>query len=134
MTTNKKHNYKLSDDDKKSILLEYQLNHSKENIKAICNKYSITKQSIYDLVKKTSTENINELTTNSIKDYNENFTKRANEIIALMLERLYKQVKEDDKITIAQLTTSLGILYDKMRLNTNSSTSNSSININIKIE
>lgn len=131
----KKHNYKLSKDDKKAILLEYELNHNKENILAICNKYSISKRCLYDLVNKTTPENKQEIVENSITDYKDNFTKRANEIIALMLDRLYNEVKNNDnKITIAQLTTSLGILYDKMRLNDNQSTSNQSININIKIE
>lgn len=129
-----KHNYKLTKDDKKAILLEYQLNNSKENIQAITQKYGISKRCMYDIVNKTTSEDRNEIITNSIKDYQSNFTKRANEIIALMLDRLYKQVQNDEKITIAQLTTSLGILYDKMRLNDNQSTSNQSININIKIE
>ena len=129
--SDKKHNYKLSSEDKKAILLEYDFNHNRDNIKAICSKYNITRQSLYNIVNQNKDGN-NEI---CITDHKENFTKRANEIIALMLDRLYKEIKDtDNKITIAQLTTSLGILYDKMRLNDNQSTSNSSININIKID
>ena len=116
----------LSIEDKQAILLEYELNHTNSNIQAICNKYQITRQTIYDLIKKKE--------ENSIIDYQSNFTKKANEIIALMLDRLENELKTSDKINISQLSTSLGILYDKARLNDNKSTSNSSININIKIE
>ena len=134
MTTNKKHNYKLSVSDKKAILLDYQLDHTKENIQAIMNKYDISKRAIYDIVNKYDDKEKALILADSIKDYSSNFTKKANEIIALMLDRIEKQVKSDDKIQLSQLVTSLGILYDKMRLNDNQSTSNSSININIKIE
>ena len=116
----------LSIEDKQAILLEYELNHTNSNIQAICNKYQITRQTLYDLIKKKE--------ENSIIDYQSNFTKKANEIIALMLDRLENELKTSEKINISQLSTSLGILYDKMRLNDNQSTSNSSININIKIE
>lgn len=126
---NKKHNYKLSNEDKQAILLEYDIDHKRDNIKAICSKYNISRRTLYNIINKNK-EN-NEL---CITDYKENFTKRANEIIAIMLERLEKEVKSDNNINISQLTTSLGILYDKMRLNDNQSTSNSSININIKID
>lgn len=125
----KKHNYKLSKDDKKAILLEYELNHTKDNIASICNKYNITRQSLYNIVNQSKEDNL------SITDYSNNFTKRANEIITLMLDRLYNEIKNtDNKLTISQLTTSIGILYDKLRLENNQSTSNQSININIKIE
>lgn len=127
MNTGKRKN-KLSIDDKKAILLEYQLNHTNENIKAICDNYLITKRTLYDIVNKYKNEN-------SIIDYSSNFTEKANQIISKMLERIEKQVQDpNEKIQLSQLVTSLGILYDKMRLNDNQSTSNSSININIKIE
>lgn len=117
---------KLSDTDKQAILLEYDLNHTNENIKAICDNYKITRQTIYNLIKQNE--------DNSIIDYKSNFTKKANVIIAKMLNRIESSIDSDDKIQLSQLVTSLGILYDKMRLNDNQSTSNSSININIKID
>ena len=89
---------------------------------------------MYDVVNKYSDKDKAIILSDSIKDYSSNFTKKANEIIALMLDRIESQVKSDDKIQLSQLVTSLGILYDKLRLNENQSTSNSSININIKIE
>jgi len=125
---------KLSNDDRKAILLEYQCNHTNENIQAICQKYSISKRAMYDVINKYDDKDKALILSDSIKDYSSNFTKKANEIIALMLDRIEKEVKSDDKIQLSQLVTSLGILYDKLRLNENQSTSNSSININIKIE
>ena len=123
-----KRSSKLTEEQKQSILLEYNFNHTNENIKAICDNYKITRQTIYDIVKK------NKDNENSIIDYKSNFTKKANIIIAKMLNRIENSVDSEDKIQLSQLVTSLGILYDKMRLNDNQSTSNSSININIKID
>lgn len=134
MTTIRKHNYKLSEDDRKAIVLEYQLNHTNENIQAIMNKYAISRRAVYDVVNKFDDKEKALILADSIKDYKGNFTKKANEIIAIMLDRIEYQVKNDDKIQLSQLVTSLGILYDKLRLNENQSTSNNSININIKIE
>lgn len=117
----------LSVEDKQAILLEYELNHTKTNIANICTNYNITKQTIYDIIKQSKNDN-------TIIDYKSNFTKRTNIIIAKMLNRLEKEIDNADNINISQLSTSLGILYDKMRLNDNQSTSNQSININIKID
>lgn len=125
---------KLTNDDRKAILLEYQCNHTNESIQAICQKYNISKRAMYDVINKYDDKTKAMILTDSIKDYSSNFTKKANEIIATMLDRIEKEVKSDDKIQLSQLVTSLGILYDKLRLNENQSTSNSSININIKIE
>jgi hypothetical protein len=52
----------------------------------------------------------------------------------MVFDRMEKQLQEDDKITLSQLSTTLGIMYDKSRLENNLSTSNNSININIKVE
>ena len=52
----------------------------------------------------------------------------------MVFDRLEKQIMEDDRATLSQLSTTLGILYDKSRLENNLSTENKSININIKIE
>lgn len=121
--------YKLTKEQKKDILLSYTLDNSKENIKALCDKYNITRQTIWNISKDNKIKN-----DISIIDNTQNFTKRANAIMQQILDRLEEQIKKDDKATIAQLTTALGILYDKSRLENNLSTSNNSININIKIE
>ena len=127
MSTNKQC-YKLSNDDKKDILLAYNLDNSNDNIQAICKKYNITRQTIWNISKD---KKINQ----SITEYKQSFTEKTNRIIAIMLERIEKEVSnKDNKIALSQLVTSLGILYDKMRLNDNQSTSNQSININIKID
>lgn len=121
---------KLSDDQRKEILLQYKLDNSKNNIAKICKDYNITKQTIFNIAKSDITQEIEQ----SIIDNQSNFTKRAEKIIQMVFDRLEKQLLEDDKATLSQLSTTLGILYDKSRLENNLSTSNNAININIKVE
>jgi endonuclease III len=119
---------KLTEEQRKDILLSYKLDNSKVNIAKLCTDYGITKQTIFNIAKK-DIEGCNSI----IKDTS-NFTKRANEIIEQAFDRLETRLNEDDKATISQLATLIGILYDKSRLEQNLSTNNSSININIKVE
>ena len=70
----------------------------------------------------------------SINESKSEFTKRTSEIIKHLLDRIEDEVINGDKITLSQLSTTLGILYDKSRLEDNLSTENKSINININIE
>lgn len=119
---------KLTDTQRQEILLSYKLDNSKVNIAKLCSEYGITKQTIFNIAKKDIESN------NSIIKDTSNFTKRANEIIEKAFDRLEDRLKEDDKATISQLATLIGILYDKSRLEQNLSTNNSSININIKVE
>ena len=121
---------KLSDEQRKEILLQYKLDNSKNNIAKICKDYNITKQTIFNIAKSDIKKEIEQ----SITDNSSNFTKRANKIIQMVFDRLEKQLLEDDKATLSQLSTTLGILYDKSRLENNLSTSNNAININIKVE
>ena len=100
----------------------------------ICSKYNITRQYVYKLLKTISENQKNEMINESIKEYQRQFTKKASVIIDKLLDRIKKELDTTDKIQLSQLTTSLGILYDKTRLNENLSTSNNSININIKID
>ena len=46
MQSKSKQCYKLSNEDKKDILLAYNLDNSNDNIQAICKKYNITRQTI----------------------------------------------------------------------------------------
>ena len=133
-TTPKKHNYKLTPEDKKNILIDYVLDRTKTNAMSICQKYSISERALFDIVNKASDEQKNAIVEESIKEYRANFSKKTTIIIDRLLDRINKEIETADKIQLSQLTTSLGILYDKMRLNENLSTSNNSININIKIE
>ena len=121
---------KLTEEDRKVIIESVKLNNSKQNIQKLCNDYNITRQYIYKLVKKDVQNNIEQNTQNNGLE----FTKKANHIIELVFERIEKELKENDKITLSQLSTTLGILYDKSRLENNLSTSNNAININIKVE
>jgi molecular chaperone GrpE (heat shock protein) len=127
---NNKKCYKLTKEDKKAIMLAYKLDNSKENIQALCNKYNITRQTIWNISKSKDQE-----IEKSIKEYQESFTKKANKIIDVLLDRVYEQAtNKEEKIQLSQIVTSIGILYDKTRLNENLSTSNNSIKIDIKIE
>lgn len=121
---------KLSEEQRKEILLQYKLDNSKNNIAKICKEYNITKQTIFNIAKSDITKEIEQ----SITDNSSNFTKRAEKIIQMVFDRIEKEIQEGDKITLSQLSTTLGILYDKSRLENNLSTSNNAININIKVE
>jgi transposase len=121
---------KLTLEQRKEIITAYKLDNTKENIQAICNKYNITKQYIYKLLKSDIVKDVDK----SITESKQEFTKRANEIIKKLLDRIEEKALYDDKTTLSQLSTTLGILYDKSRLENNLSTSNNDVQIHIKIE
>lgn len=121
---------KLSEEQRQDIITSYKLDNSKTNISKLCNDYNITKQYIFKLAKSEAAKDIEK----SITEVKPEFTKRVNEIIEKLLNRIDYEIENGDKITLSQLSTTLGILYDKSRLENNLSTSNSSININIKVE
>jgi len=121
---------KLSDEQKKDLILDYTLDNSKKNAKRLIDKYGISERRLYQIIKENKSKEIEQ----SIKDNSSDFSKRANKIIQMVFDRLEKQLLEDDKATLSQLSTTLGILYDKSRLENNLSTSNNSINIKIKVE
>ncbi len=121
---------KLTEEQRKNIITSYKLDNSKSNINKLCHDYNITRQYIFKLAK---SELSKEVEKNIIESKGE-FTKRVNEIIEKVLDRIDKEVMNGDKITLSQLSTTLGILYDKSRLENNLSTSNNAININIKVE
>lgn len=130
-----KHNYKLSEEDRKLIVLDYTLNHTNDNIYNICNRYSISKRTLYDILHKYTQKEKNEIIEESIKSYKRNFTKRTTHLINKALDKLEQQLEQDnDNINLSQLSTTIGILYDKSRLEENLSTSNQSFNININID
>ena len=121
---------KLSDEQRRDIITKYKLDNSKSNINKICNDYGITRQYIFKLAKSDTAKELEK----SINESKQQFTKRVDKIIVQILDRIEKEVLEGDKITLSQLSTTLGILYDKSRLENNLSTSNNAININIKVE
>ena len=121
---------KLTEEQRQDIITSYKLDNSKNNIEKICKDYDITKQYIFKLAKSEAAKDIEK----SITEVKPEFTKRVNEIIEKLLNRIDYEIENGDKITLSQLSTTLGILYDKSRLENNLSTSNNSININIKVE
>ena len=121
---------KLTKEQRKELVLEYRLDNSKANIKRLANKYNITERRLFQIVKEDKNKEIVQNITES-KDY---FTKRANEIIKLAMDRIEQEILNGDKVTLSQLSTTLGILYDKSRLENNLSTSNNEVKISIKIE
>lgn len=117
---------KLSQQDRKEIVISHYLNNSKENISYLMNKYNISKTALYDVINhKESSE--------YIKEYQPNLTKKFETIINKALEKLDYSVNSED-IKPLDLVKIIGILYDKSRLENNLSTENKSINININIE
>lgn len=132
---NYKHNYKLTEEDKKNIVLEYTLNRSKTTANSICKKYSISRKTMYTVLNSFNQKEKNAIVDESIKEYKQNFTKKSHAIINKALEKINEKLEKDaENVNLNQLSTTIGILYDKTRLEDNLSTSNNSININIKIE
>lgn len=121
---------KLTKEQTQDLILDYTLDNSKKNAKRLIDKYGISERRLYQIIKDNKSKEIEQSITDNASD----FSKRANKIIQMVFDRLEKQLQEDDKATLSQLSTTLGILYDKSRLENNLSTSNNSININIKVE
>ena len=125
-----KHNYKLTQEDIKDIMLYYYLDNRKQTRQEILDKYNISKQTYYNIIK--DKKNI-ELINKDITEARQNFTKKSEIIIDKALNTINKNIDNGD-INNKDLITITGILYDKTILENNLSTSNNSININIKIE
>lgn len=120
---------KLNNEQRQAIILSAKLDNSKENILKLCKEYDITKQYVYKLLRQDAKKD-----SNSIIESSSEFTKKADHIIELVFDRLERELENNEKITLSQLSTTLGILYDKSRLENNLSTSNKAIEINIKVE
>lgn len=130
LARSKKHNYKLSPDDIKEIMLYYYLDNTKATRQEILDKYNISKQTYYNIIKdKKNIEAINK----DITQARQNFTRKSEIIIDKALNKINNKIDKDD-VSPKDLITITGILYDKTRLEQNLSTSNNSININLKIE
>ena len=125
-----KYNYKLTNEDKQSIVLEYYLNRSKQSIKELSNKYNVSTRRLYQIIKD---EKYQKEVNNYITECKNNFTKKTTILINKAIDKLQDKLETEDP-NIKDLTTTIGILYDKNRLENNLSTSNNSISINIKVE
>lgn len=125
-----KKTHKLSEEDIKDIMLYYYLDNSKSTLKELLQKYNISESYYYRLVKN---KNNIELINKDITESKKLFSKKTEIIINKILNKVNSKVDTEDA-SIKDLITSMGILYDKNRLEQNLSTSNNSININLKIE
>ena len=129
-----KHNYKLSEEEVNNILIDYYIDKSNTNVMNICNKHNISKQWLYQLVKKNK-NSLDKRVEKVINRNRQNFTKKSEALINKALTRLNKELEDESKdININQLSTMLGILYDKTALEQGKATSNNAFNINIKID
>ena len=128
--TRTKHNYKLTQEDIKDIMLYYYLDNTKQTRQDILDKYNISKQTYYNIIKDKKNK---ELIDKDITAARQNFTRKSEIIIDKALNKINKNI-DSDNVNNKDLITTLGILYDKTRLENNLSTSNNSININLKIE
>jgi hypothetical protein len=121
---------KLTENQRKEIVLAYRLDSSKRNAQRLTQEYGITERRLFQILKEDKDKELDKSILSNVSD----FSKRANEIVQLALDRLEDMIVNDEKATISQVSTAIGILYDKSRLEQNLSTSNNSININIKVE
>lgn len=127
-----KHNYKLQPGDIAEIMTEYLLDRSTPNVERLTKKYNISRSRFYQVVRDKRNK---ELLEESIKKNKQNFTKKCDVIINKALKRLNNELDNPNaEININQLTTALGILYDKSRLEDGLSTANQELHINIKID
>ena len=127
--SNKK-THKLSQEDIREIMLYYYLDNTKSTLKEVLNKYNISKEYYYRLVKK---EDNKKLIDNYITENRKLFTKKSELIIDKALNKINKNI-DSGEVNNKDLITITGILYDKTRLEQNLSTQNNAISINIKIE
>lgn len=125
-----KQTHKLTDEDIKDIMLYYYLDNNKATRQEVLDKYNISKEYYYRLVKN---EKNKQLIEKYITESRQLFTKKSEIIINKILNKVNSKVDNEDA-SIKDLITSMGILYDKTRLENNLSTSNNSISINIKVE
>ena len=131
-----KYNYKLSQEDKEAILIDYYINNKKENINSICDRYNISRAYLYKLINNYKDKGLYEkIINNSITENRRKFAKKVDAIMNKALDRINNELNDEEKeININQLTTTLGILYDKNALETGKATSNQEIHINVKID
>lgn len=127
--TNKR-THKLSQEDVRDIMLYYYLDNTKQTRQEILDKYNISKEYYYRLIKN---EKNKELIEKYITEQRQLFTKKSEVIIDKALNKINKKI-DNEEVKAKDLITITGILYDKTRLENNLSTNNSSININLKIE
>lgn len=125
-----KHNYKLTEEDKQQILLEYYINRSTQNIQQLCSKYNVSVRTIYNIV---HDKKIQALANNYITESKKNFNRKLD----LIIEKAYNKLNDglDNQDVSPKDAAVIGAMtLEKKRLIENLSTSNKAISINIKVE
>lgn len=117
---------KVSNEDRKAIVISHYLDNSNTNIQYLMKKYDLSKQGLYNIINHKESKSY-------ITEYKGTLTKKFEDIINKALSKLDTKVMSED-IKPLDLVKIIGILYDKSRLENNLSTENKSININIKVE
>lgn len=117
---------KLTQQQRKEIVLSHYLDSSKENIEYLMDKYNMSKQGLYNVINHKDSKNY-------IQEYSPTLTKKMDKVIDLCIDKIIEAI-EEGRATPKDIITTFGIVYDKSRMEKNLSTSNQSININIKID
>ena len=119
-------NRKLTEEQRKEIVISHYLNNSTSNIEYLMKQYNISKQGLYNVINSKKAKQY-------ITEYKPNLNKKFEVIINKALDSIIESLDVEDIKTLDKAKI-LGIIYDKYRLESNLSTTNSSININIKVE
>ena len=127
---NNKHNYKLTEEDKQQIIIEYYLNRRKEKVRDLCDRFNVSETTVYSLVKSNKGK---ELLEQHITESKKNFSKKLDLILDKAINGLNNKLDNED-VKALDYAKILGITYDKSRLENNLSTSNNEIKISIKVE
>ena len=103
-----------------------------KNYQIVSNQLGIPYGTCYDIINKFKEQNPTEY--QRIKSEKEQETKEeVNEIMEKVRKRILEKLdNENDNSTIAQLTTTYGILYDKQALTEGKATSNATIKIEMQ--
>ena len=117
---------KLTEEQRKEIVISHYLDNSNENIQYLMDTYNLSKQGLYNVINSKDSKNY-------IQAYRPDLTKKLDRIIDIAMDKLEKALKKED-LKALDIAKILGIAYDKSRLENNLSTSNNLININIKVE
>lgn len=126
-----KKQYKLTDEDKADIAMSHLLDRSIKNTDALCDKYNITRKTIYNIVNDKKNK---ELVEKAISDKEEVFCKKCTILIDKALNRINREIENGESIDVGKLATVAGILYDKSRLEKGLSTENKAVSVNINID
>ena len=102
--------------------------YTSNNYTETARQLGLPKTTVFDTVEKNKDKPEFELLRTKTRT---KFGDKFEKIINKALERLDREIDEQDKIPVSQLSTVVGTLYDKNRLENNESTENTNQTINI---